>query len=300
MNVLILSRNRFLYSTRRLVKACRMRGHGVQIANPLAGTLTVGPHGLELTFEGKPVRCDCMIPRIGHTITDHGLAVVSQIEMMGIPTVNSRNAMYIARDKALALQTLASAALPVPPTAMTRNPVELEQAVEAVGGLPVVLKTIRGTQGIGVMLLDSMVSLRSIFDTMRSVNQDVMVQKFYTESAGCDVRVIIIGGRVVAAMRRHSAQGDFRANIHRGGKGEMLTLDGKVERLAIAAANVMGLDVAGVDLLETNDGPMIIEVNSCPGLEGIEEATGSDIADLIVEHAERMAGAEQADSVVHT
>lgn len=294
MNILILSRNRFLYSTRRLVKAARMRGHDVQTTNPLAASLLFRRQ-LGLLMDGQPLHADVVIPRIGHSITEYGLAVVEQLELLGTPAVNNREAMGLARDKARALQRLSAANIPVPPTAFTRNPDDVEMAVQAVGGLPVVLKTLSGTQGIGVMLLDSMASVRSIHDTMRSMGQDILIQKFVTESAGCDVRAIVIGGKVVAAMKRTSCGDEFRANLHRGGKGEALNLSSEMEDYAIKAATTIGLEVAGVDILETTHGPVVLEVNPAPGLEGIEQATGVDVADLIIEHAELLVARHTGD-----
>lgn len=285
MNILILSRNRFLYSTRRLVKAARMRGHEVTTANPLTATLTFKP-GLALAIDGQEIAADVVIPRIGHSITEYGLAVVEQLECRGTPSVNGRDAMELARDKARALLRLTAAGVPTPPTALTRNPDDVEAAVRAVGGLPVILKTLSGTQGIGVMLVDSMASVRSIHDAMRAVGQDVLIQKFIVEASGCDLRAIVVGGRVVAAMRRKSCGDEFRANLHRGARAEAYTLSAEYEAIALKAAAVVNLDVAGVDILETAGGPVVLEVNPAPGLEGIEAATALDVADCIIEHAE--------------
>ncbi len=288
MKILILSRNRFLYSTRRLVKAARVRGHDVEVANPLVGNLVVSQR-LDLSFEQSVDGVDVVLPRIGQSITDYGLAIVRQFEMLGVPVVNRADAIQRSRDKVQALQALCAAGIPIPPTVLTRTTTNIEQAIEAVGGLPVVVKTFRGTQGVGVMLLNSLASLRSILDMMSSMGQDIMIQRFVHEASGRDLRVIVVGDRVVSAMRRESDKNEeFRSNLHRGGKGEPVTLHEDYERAAIDAARALGLEIAGVDVLETSLGPMILEVNAAPGLEGIERANNVDVADAMVEFVEEV------------
>ena len=292
MKLLVLSRNRFLYSSRRLVKAGRLRGHEVEVANPLAAHVTVharSPISFHEPDSTIQPAVDLVMPRIGYSITDYGLAIVRQYEMMGIPVLNRAEAIGRARDKVHALQALVSAGLPIPPTVLMRSAAHVEAAVDAVGGLPVVVKTFKGTQGVGVMLLNSLASLRSILDMMGSMGQDILMQRFIQEASGRDVRVFVVGGKAVAAMRRESdGEEEFRSNLHRGGKGEAVDLDPQFERVAQRAVAALGLDIAGVDILETSAGPMIVEVNAAPGLEGIEGATQVDVADAMIEHGEQL------------
>jgi len=285
-DVLILSRKRGLYSTRRLVEVARARGRRVRVIDALRCTVLIAPGGLELLHEGRVVReATVVIPRIGASITRQGLAVLHQLELMDIPVLNAPPSIARSRDKLLAMQLLARAGLDVPRTAMAHPGVEVESLVAAVGGLPVVVKLLKGTQGVGVMLASSMEEVRSYLGTFHELGEDVVLQEFVAESAGRDVRALVVGDRVVAAMRRRAGGGEFRSNLHRGGSGEGLTLAPAWEALALRAARAVGLEVAGVDLLEGRGGPRVMELNSSPGLEGIESSTGVDVAAAIIDHA---------------
>jgi ribosomal protein S6--L-glutamate ligase len=227
---------------------------------------------------------DAVLPRIGASITDYGLAVVKQFETLDTFLVNSSAAIADSRDKMRCLQILSGAGLKVPVSVLTRSPRGIRSAVASVGGLPVVLKVLQGTQGVGVMLVNSPISLGSVMDTLRGLGQDVIIQQFIAEGAGRDYRAFVIGNKVVAAMKRTAPEGEFRSNIHRGGSGSLVTLPKDFSTAAIRAAKKLGLRVAGVDLMDSNSGPLIIEVNSSPGFEGIERATGLNIASQIVRY----------------
>ncbi len=231
---------------------------------------------------------DAVLPRIGASITEYGLAVVKQFESLGVPIVNPSSAIAESRDKMRCLQVLTQSGLRVPPTVLARSNRGLAAAVQAVKGLPVVLKLLQGTQGVGVMLVHTPITLGSVLDTLRSLEKDVMLQQFISEGAGRDYRAFVIGDKVVAAMMRKAAEGEFRSNIHRGGQGMLVKLPKSFEKAAIAAAKILGLRVAGVDLMESKAGPMILEVNSSPGFEGIEKATGLNVAGMIMREVARI------------
>jgi len=288
--IALLSRNAKLYSTRRLCEAARAAGHEPVVLDTLACEPLVAAGAGAVLFEGRPLAgIDVVVPRIGASVTAHGLAVVEQLELLGVPSVNPAVAIARSRDKLRCLQLLAAAGLDVPRTMLVRDGADLKAAERAMGGLPLVVKLVRGTQGIGVMLARTRDELASMLGTMRDLGQEFVLQEFVAESKGRDVRVLVVGGRVVGAMRRRARKGEFRSNLHRGGEGEAVELPEAYARAAVSAARVMGLDVAGVDLLEGKDGPRLIEVNSSPGFEGMEGATGLDVAGLIVAHAASLA-----------
>jgi ribosomal protein S6--L-glutamate ligase len=288
MRVAILSRNKNLHSVRRLLQEARKLGVEVDVLNPLECQVVVKGRDSRILFGSAEVpRYDAILPRIGASITEYGLAVVKQFESLGTHVVNSSHSIAESRDKLRCLQVLAGAGIAVPATVMTRSLRGLKPAVEAVGGMPVVLKVLQGTQGVGVMLVHTPVSLSSVLDTLHGLGQDVIMQQFIAEGAGRDYRVFVIGNRVVAAMRRTAPEGEFRSNIHRGGQGKLVKLPVSFQRTAIRAAKVLGLQVAGVDLMESKDGPLVLEVNSSPGFEGIEKATGLNIAQQIMRHLVR-------------
>lgn len=290
MHIVILSRSRFIFSTRRLIEAAKERGHEVTVVNTLACSLYMsnGVFGILNHGEELPTP-DIVIPRIGASITDYGLAVVKQFELMRVPVMNGRRAISLSRDKLRAAQFMASMKMATPPTVALRDPVGIEAMLAQLGGPPVIIKPVRGTQGVGVMLMESLESIRAISETMWGLGQNFVMQKFVKEAAGRDIRAFVVGRRVVAAMRRVSKKGEFRANIHRGGRGERVDLPRDFKALAVQAASKMGLYVAGVDLLETHDGPMLLEVNSSPGLEGIERYTSVNVAAEIIKRAEELA-----------
>lgn len=285
MRFAILSRNKNLHSVRRLLQEARPLGVEFDVVNPLDCHLMVegGKNRILVGTRDLP-HYDAVLPRIGASITDYGLAVVKQFETLDTFLVNSSAAIADSRDKMRCLQILSGAGLKVPVSVLTRSPRGIRSAVASVGGLPVVLKVLQGTQGVGVMLVNSPISLGSVMDTLRGLGQDVIIQQFIAEGAGRDYRAFVIGNKVVAAMRRTAPEGDFRSNIHRGGSGSLVTLPKDFSIAAIRAAKKLGLRVAGVDLMDSNSGPLIIEVNSSPGFEGIERATGLNIASQIVRY----------------
>jgi ribosomal protein S6--L-glutamate ligase len=232
---------------------------------------------------------DVVVPRIGASITDYGLAVLGFFERHGVPSVNSALAIARSRDKLRALQSLSAHDVGIPRTVMARDPQAIRAAVDAVGGTPVIIKLLQGTQGVGVMIAESPQAVESTLNTLWGLGQNIILQEFIAESRGRDLRAVVVGGQLVGAMHRTARAGDFRSNLHRGGAGKRAALDEHYTRAAIEAARIMGLDVAGVDLLESRDGPRVIEVNSSPGLRGIERAAGVDVAARIIEHAERLA-----------
>jgi ribosomal protein S6--L-glutamate ligase len=290
LRIAILSRNPRLYSTRRLVEAAGARGAEVQVLDTHHGVVKVSKKKPEVLLGAHPLpRFDGVVPRIGASITFYGLAVLRQFEMMGVFPANESQAIARSRDKLRSLQLFSRHDIGIPPTAFARSPEDVKQAIGRVGGAPVILKLLEGTQGMGVILAESVKSAESVLDAMHSLRQNILIQKFVAEARGVDYRVIVVGGRVVAAMERRASEGEFRSNLHRGGKAVAVTLEPEMERTALAAAEVLGLNIAGVDMLPSDDGPMVLEVNSSPGLQGIEAATGRDVAGemiaFVLEHA---------------
>ncbi len=287
LKIAILSCNAGAYSTRRLREACAKRGHQVKVLHTLRFSLLVESGKPALFFRNRKLsRYDAVIPRIGASISAFGSAVVRQFEQMGVFSLNSSSAIGAARDKLRSTQILSRHQVGIPPTAFARDRANLAQSIEAVGGAPVVIKLLEGAQGIGVILAETNKVAEAIIETLHSTRQDVVIQRFVSESRGRDIRAFVVGDRVVAAMSRQATGDEFRANLHRGGRASKIEIDPAFERTAIVAAQVMGLHVAGVDMLEGPDGPQVLEVNSSPGLEGIELATGVDVAQAIVLHLE--------------
>jgi ribosomal protein S6--L-glutamate ligase len=285
MKIAILSRGPRLYSTDRLKQAAHARGHEVRVLNPLRFSILVEQSKPALYYKGRKLSpYDAVIPRIGASITFFGTAVVRQFEQMGVFTLNSSHAISVSRDKLRSLQVLSRHNIGLVPTAFVRDKEGVLGAIRQVGGAPVIVKVLEGTQGVGVILADSTKMAQAIVETLQWARQNVLIQKFVAESRGRDMRAFVVGDRVVAAIRRVAQEDEFRSNVHRGGRAERVDLAPEFERSAILAAQIMGLTVAGVDMLEGEDGPKIVEVNSSPGLEGIEEATGVDVAGAIVDH----------------
>jgi ribosomal protein S6--L-glutamate ligase len=281
----ILSRGPRLYSTRRLKAAAEVRGHTVRVLDTLKFSLHVDQHEPELLYSNKPLpTLDAVIPRIGASITAFGCAVVRQFEQMGVFTLNSSHAIAVSRDKLRSLQVLSRRDIGLPPTEFVRRRQDILPAIERCGGVPIVIKLIEGTQGVGVILAESRKVAEAIIETLHGAQQNVLLQKFVAESKGRDLRAFVVGGHVVAAMRRTAVGQEFRSNLHRGGTAETVNLSPDQERTAVRAAQIMGLHVGGVDMLEGTDGPQIMEVNSSPGLEGIEKTTGVDVAGAIIDH----------------
>jgi ribosomal protein S6--L-glutamate ligase len=287
MRIAILSRARSCYSTRRLREASLGRGHDVKVLDTLRFAMEVEQGNPDLFYKGRRLsRYDAVIPRIGASITFYGTAVLRQFEQMGVFTLNGSHAVTVARDKLRALQVLSRHSVGFPATTFVRSRDDILPAIDRLGDGPVVIKVLEGTQGVGVILADSRRVAQAIVETLQSARQNVLIQRFVAESRGRDVRAFVIGGRVVAAMRRVAQGDEFRSNVHRGGRTEAIQLEPEYERTAIRAAQIMGLRVAGVDMLESKDGPLVMEINSSPGLQGIESATGVDVAGAIVDHIE--------------
>ena len=288
MKIGLLSREPNNFSTRRLRQACVKRGHQVKIFDTLKFTILVEPAEPDLFYQQKSIsHYDAIIPRIGASITFFGAAVVRQFEQMGVYCLNSSHAISASRDKLRASQLFSKHQIGVPESAFVRYKPAVIHAIDHLGGAPVIIKLLEGTQGVGVILAESKKNAESIIETLQSTKQNVLIQKFVKESRGKDIRAIVVGDRVVAAMRRQAQGDEFRSNVHRGGKVEAIELDDTYRETALRAAQIVGLQVAGVDMLESDAGPMIMEVNSSPGLEGIESATGLNIADIIVEYLEQ-------------
>jgi ribosomal protein S6--L-glutamate ligase len=288
MQLVILSRNESLYSTRVLVEAARKRHHTVRVLDTLQFDIRVSTQNPELFYQGEPIgKVDAVIPRIGASITGYGLAVVRQFEMLGVYCLNESQAIARSRDKMRCLQILSRHDIGVPPTVYTRQADHVPDCIERVEGPPVVVKLLEGTQGIGVILAESTQTASSVVEAFHGLDQNILIQKFIHEAEGADIRAIVIGRRVVGAMRRQAVAGEFRSNIHRGGKAKKMRLPADYRKMALAATRVLGLRLAGVDMVESSEGPMIMEVNSSPGLEGIEKATGINVAEQIIHCLER-------------
>jgi ribosomal protein S6--L-glutamate ligase len=288
MKIAILSRDRTLYSTRRLEQACRARGHHVDVLDTLRFSVFVQPGSRPLHYDDRAIAdYDAVIPRIGASVTMPGALVVKELEQRGVYTPAPARGIRASRDKLRSVQLLARHGIPVPPTAFACDPKSVHQAIELLGGVPVVIKLLEGTQGIGVILVESATTAEAIIETLRSKKHNVLIQRFISESRGRDLRAFVVGDRVVAAIRRIASGDEFRSNLHRGGHAEPVVLDAAHEAAALAAARAHGLEVAGVDLLESASGPMVSEVNSSPGLEGVETATGVDAAGAIASWLER-------------
>jgi ribosomal protein S6--L-glutamate ligase len=298
MKILMLAGNANLYSHRRILKASEARGHTLRIVNPIHCYMNITARKPEVYLDGEVLDgFDAVIPRIGASVTFYGLAVLRQFEMMGVYPLNESVAINRSRDKLRSLQLLARDGIELPITAFAHDAKVTDHVLDSVGGAPVVIKLLEGTQGVGVILGDTQQSARSIIEAFREVNVNILVQEFIKEAESSDIRVFVIGGKVAAAMKRTGAKGDFRSNLHRGGTAEAVKLSPEESAAAIRAAQSMGLRVCGVDLLRAKRGPVVIEVNSSPGLEGIEQATGVDVADEIIEFLEQNAKSGRTETL---
>jgi ribosomal protein S6--L-glutamate ligase len=288
MNIVVLSRDSKLYSTIRLVEAIESRGHTARVVNHVKCDILIEKKNPQVIYGGQPlVDVDAIIPRIGASVTFYGTAVVRQFEMMKVFTTTESQALVRSRDKLRSLQILSRAGLGMPKTVFTNYSKDVESVVDRVGGAPVIIKLLEGTQGIGVVLADTKKAAIAVIEAFNSLKARVIVQEFIKEARAADIRAFVVDGRVVGAMLRQGVEGEFRSNLHRGGKARLIDLSREEEVAAIKAASALGLHVAGVDMLQSDRGPLIIEVNSSPGLEGIEKATGHDIAAEIVRFVER-------------
>ncbi|MDA1280607.1 MAG: 30S ribosomal protein S6--L-glutamate ligase [Chloroflexi bacterium] len=286
MKLGILSRGPHLYSTRRLVEAAEQRGHDVRVVDYLRCYMDITSRQPQLLFRGEALKFDAVMPRIASARTFYGTAVVRQFEMMSVLTVNESQAISRSRDKLRSLQMLSRTDVATPRSGFAFETQDIDSLIEAVGGPPLIVKLLEGTQGVGVVLVESRSAARSVIDAFRQLEADILVQEFIKEANGCDVRCLVIGETVVAAMERRSDKNDFRSNLHLGGDGYPVDLTEEERTTAIKATKALGLEIAGVDILRSNRGPLVVEVNSSPGTQGIETATGIDIGGLMVDHVE--------------
>lgn len=290
MKIGILSRNPRLYSTRRLVEASEERGHEVEVIDPLRCYMSIASRRPEIHYSGRSlVGFDAVIPRIGASITFYGTAVVRQFEMMGTYCVNESVAISRSRDKLRSLQLMARRGIAMPVTGFAHSTKFTGDLIKMVGGTPLVIKLLEGTQGIGVVLAETRKAAASVVEAFRGLDAHLLVQEFVAEAAGSDMRCFVVGKRVVAAMERLGVEGEFRSNLHRGGTARRVRVSPEERATAVRCARIMGLNVAGVDMLRSKKGPVVMEVNSSPGLEGIEKASGRDVAGKVIEFIERTA-----------
>ncbi len=290
MRIAMLARNAKLYSHQRLVEAAEARGHEIDIINTLRVYMNITSHRPELHYNGELLKgYDAVIPRIGASVTFYGLAVLRQFEMMGVYPLNESVSIGRSRDKLRSMQLLARAGIGLPVTAFAHDPRQTDEVIKIAGGAPVVIKLLEGTQGIGVVLGETYNAAKSVIEAFRGANVNILVQEFIKEAGGTDIRALVVAGKVVAAMERKGAEGDFRSNLHRGGSARQIKITPEERSSAVRAARALGLNVCGVDLLRSNHGPVVMEVNSSPGLEGVEKATGIDVAGRIIEFIEKNA-----------
>lgn len=299
MKLAVLSRNPELYSTRRLQEAGRRRGHSVEIVDFLRCRMTIASDKPDVVYQGRALDdIAAVIPRIGVSATFYGCAVVRQFEMMGTYSVNPSQAISRSRDKLRSLQLLARKGIGLPVTGFAHSVKDIDGLIESVGGTPLVVKLLEGTQGIGVVLCETDGAARSVIEAFRGLEANILVQQFVAEAKGSDIRAFVVGDRVVAAMKRQGAEGEFRSNLHRGGMATTEKLSVSERATALQAAKAMGLRVAGVDMLRSKNGPVVMEVNSSPGLEGIETTTGVDVAGAIIDFVVANAAKGSSDDIL--
>lgn len=290
MKIGILSTNKNLYSTKRMVEAGEKRGHQMPVINHQHCYMNITSHNPSVHLKGVAIEgVDAIIPRIGASVSFYGTAVVRQFEMMGVYSVNESVAITRSRDKLRALQLLSRKGIGLPVTGFANSPDDTQDMLKIAGGAPVVIKLLEGTQGVGVVLAETKKAAESVIEAFRGLKANFMVQEFIAEARGADIRCFVIGDKVVAAMKRQGKEGEFRSNLHRGGSASLIKITPEERATAVRSAAVMGLNVAGVDLLRSNHGPVVMEVNSSPGLEGIEMATSKDVAGMIIEFIEKNA-----------
>ena len=288
MKIVILSRNRKLYSTIRLIEAAESRGHETRVLDVLRCYMNITSHKPEVRYKGEVITgVDAVIPRIGASVTFYGTAVLRQFEMMGVFPLNESVGITRSRDKLRSLQLLARKGIGLPVTGFAHKPDDVDDLINIVGGAPLVIKLLEGTQGIGVVLAETQKAAESVIEAFMGLRANILTQEFIKEAGGADIRCLVIGDKVVAAMKRQGQEGEFRSNLHRGGSASLIRITPEERVAAVRAANTLGLNVAGVDLLRSNHGPVVMEVNSSPGLQGIEGATGKDIAAMIIQFIEK-------------
>ena len=289
MRIAILSRRPSLYSTSRLKEAGKARGHEMSIVDYLRCYMDITSRRPQVIYQGEPLQVDAVIPRIGASNTFYGTAVVRQFEMMGVFVANESQAISRARDKLRSLQLLARDGVGLPVTGCAHSTKDIDGVINLAGGTPLVVKLIEGTQGVGVILAETKKAAQAVIEAFRGLDANILVQEFIKEAGGADVRCFVVGGRVVATMKRQAGPGEFRSNLHRGGTAEKIKISPEERSTAVRAARTMGLNISGVDVLRSNHGAVVMEVNSSPGLEGIEKATGVDVAGKIIEFIEKNA-----------
>jgi ribosomal protein S6--L-glutamate ligase len=288
MKIAVLSRNKKLYSTRRLVEAAEARGHEVMVIDVLRCYMNITSHRPSIHYRGEELGgFDAVIPRIGASVTFYGTAVLRQFEMMNVFPLNESVAVTRSRDKLRSAQLLARKGIGMPVTGFAHNPDDIQDLLKEVGGAPLVIKLLEGTQGIGVVLAETQKAAESVIQAFMGLKANIMVQEFIKEAGGSDLRCFVVGEKVVAAMKRQGPEGEFRSNLHRGGSASLVRLTPEERSTAVRAAKIMGLEVCGVDLLRSNHGPVVMEVNSSPGLEGIEKASEKDVAGMIIQFMEK-------------
>jgi ribosomal protein S6--L-glutamate ligase len=291
MRIAILSRRPSLVSTSRLREAGKARGHEMTVVDYLRCYMDITSHRPQVIYQGAPLQVDAIIPRIGASNTFYGTAVVRQFEMMGVFVANESQAISRSRDKLRSLQLLARDGVGLPVTGCAHSTKDIDGVISLAGGTPLVVKLIEGTQGVGVILAETKKAAQAVIEAFRGLDANILVQEYIKEAGGSDVRCFVVGGRVVATMKRQAAPGEFRSNLHRGGSAQSVKITPEERSTAVRAAKTMGLNIAGVDVLRSNHGPVVMEVNSTPGLEGIEKATGIDVAGKIIEFIEKNAKA---------
>lgn len=296
MKIAILSRDIRLYSTRRLVEAAEERGHHAIVLDHTKCYMALEQGVPSIHYKGKEIeKVDAVIPRIGASVTFYGTAIVRQFEMMNVFSANPSQAITRSRDKLRSMQILAKAGLGMPKTGFANHINDVDDLINMVGGAPLVIKLLEGTQGIGVVLAETTKAAQSVIEAFHGLDADILIQEFIKEAKGADIRAFVVNGRIVGAMKRQAKEGEFRSNLHRGGTSSLINLTMKERYTALKAAKVLGLSIAGVDMLQSSRGPLIMEVNSSPGLEGIERATGEDIAGKIIEYVEQNAGKKKGN-----
>ena len=284
MRIGILSRNPNLYSTRRLREAAELKGHDIDIIDTMHCYMDITSAKPSVRYKGRALpHYDAIIPRIGASVTFYGTSVVRQFEMMGTYSINESVAISRSRDKLRSLQLLSRKGIGMPRTGFANHPDRIDDLIKNVGGAPVVIKLLEGTQGIGVVLADTNKAATAIIEAFMGLNANILVQEYIKEAGGADIRCLVVGGKVIAAMKRQAPPGEFRSNLHRGGTASLVRLSPAERKTAGDAATTMGLNMAGLDILRSNHGPVVMEVNSSPGLEGIEKATGKDVAGMIID-----------------
>ena len=295
LKIAVLSRNKTLYSTKRLVEAIEKRGHQAVILDHLKCDIVIEQDKPTIIYNGEILNdISAVIPRIGASVTFYGAAVVRQFEMMNVPTAVESQALVRSRDKLRSLQILARSNIGMPKTVFTNYSKEVAKIIDSVGGAPLIVKLLEGTQGYGVVLAPTKKAAESIIEAFHSMKARVIVQEFIEEAKGADIRAFVIGNKVVGAMKRQGKEGEFRSNLHQGGSGKLIKLNKREREVALTAAKSMNLSIAGVDMLQSDRGPLILEVNSSPGLEGIEKATGKDISSEIVRYVEKIVESQRS------